>query len=324
MNHSSSNNTFLLSICIPTYNRAKLLEQCLNNISKSIIGYEEFIEVIISDNNSSDNTQAVINSFKNRIKNIFSYSNPTNLGFNGNLVKIINEYISGQYCWIIGDDDLLLPCSIKVLFNQLIDTKIDFINFNCDTINIDEIHVLNKKDELEPIAENYYYGRFEDNIFLLTNYENILFTFISASIIRNDILKNINLNKIDGDMWSNVETLFPLAFNYAKLLKGKNCLYIDFPFVTALVHAKDWNWGLPLLHLKYLPELYEHYLEEGFSKSQLYNSKRIIFSCAINSLFKRNNGLLNGVKLKFVFLRKYSTDLDLYFVLLIKIKKIFK
>ncbi len=321
MNHKSSKNTFLLSICVPTYNRADLLEHCLNSISKSISGYEDFIEVIISDNNSSDNTQAVINSFHNRIKNIFSYRNSTNLGFNGNLIKIVDEYVSGRYCWIIGDDDFLSCCAIKVLFKQLIDTNVDYINFNFNTINIGEINTFNKNGELEPISKNYYYGRFEDNISLLNNYGNILFTFISASIIRSDILKKIDLSKIDGDMWSNVETLFPLAFNYAKLLKGKNCIYIDFPIVTALVHVKDWNWGLPLLHLRYLPELYEHYLKEGFTKSQLYSSKLIIFNCAINSLFKSNKHLINGKKLKYDFLGKYLSDLDLYFVILRKIMK---
>ena len=47
-----SKNKFKLSICIPTYNRAKYLKNCLNSIllakSQSSIKFE----VCISDNNS--------------------------------------------------------------------------------------------------------------------------------------------------------------------------------------------------------------------------------------------------------------------------------
>ena len=52
----------LLSICIPTYNRSGYLEQCL----ESIVHQERFdeIEVIISDNCSTDDTEAVCKKYK--------------------------------------------------------------------------------------------------------------------------------------------------------------------------------------------------------------------------------------------------------------------
>ena len=55
----------LLSVCIPTYNRAKNLENCLNSIkiaSQKI--HPSFVEICISDNASTDETSRVVEKFK--------------------------------------------------------------------------------------------------------------------------------------------------------------------------------------------------------------------------------------------------------------------
>lgn len=68
----------LLSICIPTYNRASYLEQCL----KSIVGQECFdsrVEVVISDNCSSDDTQAIGMRYQEKYANIHYFRNAENV-----------------------------------------------------------------------------------------------------------------------------------------------------------------------------------------------------------------------------------------------------
>ena len=61
--------TPLLSICIPTYNRAEYLEKSLD----SLVNQENFsqIEVVISDNASTDATSDVCRKFTERYPNIF-------------------------------------------------------------------------------------------------------------------------------------------------------------------------------------------------------------------------------------------------------------
>lgn len=60
----------LLSICIPTYNRASYLEGAiLNIITDNAFGDE--VEIIISDNASTDNTEEIA---KNTHKNIIILS----------------------------------------------------------------------------------------------------------------------------------------------------------------------------------------------------------------------------------------------------------
>ncbi len=52
-----------LSILIPTYNRPKMLMECLNSIINNI-DFE--YEIIISDNSNNDNTKNAIKNFKEK------------------------------------------------------------------------------------------------------------------------------------------------------------------------------------------------------------------------------------------------------------------
>lgn len=69
--------TPLLSICIPTYNRAEYLEKSLD----SLVNQENFsqIEVVISDNASTDTTSEVCRKFTEQYPNIFYHRNEENI-----------------------------------------------------------------------------------------------------------------------------------------------------------------------------------------------------------------------------------------------------
>ncbi|MDR0953726.1 MAG: glycosyltransferase family 2 protein [Elusimicrobiota bacterium] len=97
-----------LSICIPTYNRAAFLAKLL-----SITFRKNFrdVEVVISDNNSTDDTAAIVKKFQKRYANIVYSKNPTNIGFDANLLKVVS-LASGDYCWVLGDDDVLYSHAI--------------------------------------------------------------------------------------------------------------------------------------------------------------------------------------------------------------------
>ncbi len=67
---------YILSICIPTYNRASVLEQTLNSVVKEL---DDDIEVVISDNQSTDNTEEVGRRFAAKYDNIKYYRNEVNV-----------------------------------------------------------------------------------------------------------------------------------------------------------------------------------------------------------------------------------------------------
>jgi len=114
------NNHITLSICLPTYNRANYLNKLLNIIKQQVFPN---VEIVISNNASIDNTQIVIEQF---IKNnahikIVQINQPTNIGFDKNVLSVIMA-ASGDYCWLVSDDDTILPDAINNILN-LINSK---------------------------------------------------------------------------------------------------------------------------------------------------------------------------------------------------------
>lgn len=70
-----NDNQILLSICIPTFNRARSLDLTLDSITKqSIFRDSNKIEIIVSDNCSTDETQFIVNNYQEKFPNKIIYS----------------------------------------------------------------------------------------------------------------------------------------------------------------------------------------------------------------------------------------------------------
>ncbi len=89
---------FLLSICIPTFDRGEIVNRTVQNILKYM---GDDIEVVVSDNCSTDNTAKLLNQIKDvRFK---YYKNDYNNG-GDNLISVLT-YASGDYRMLLSDED---------------------------------------------------------------------------------------------------------------------------------------------------------------------------------------------------------------------------
>lgn len=68
----------ILSICIPTYNRCDALKKSLNRYV-NCDGFDESVEIVISDNASTDDTELIAKSFCDNYNNIKYYRNNQNI-----------------------------------------------------------------------------------------------------------------------------------------------------------------------------------------------------------------------------------------------------
>lgn len=93
-----------ITIMIPTYNQSKYIGQAIQSAQK--IEYEN-LEIIVSDDNSTDNTQEVISKFLDD-KRIKYFKNEPNLGRVANYRKTLYEYATGDYVLNLDGDDWLL------------------------------------------------------------------------------------------------------------------------------------------------------------------------------------------------------------------------
>jgi abequosyltransferase len=108
----------ILSVCIPTNNRAIFLKKNLEALSKIV---ETDMEIVIGDDCSSDNTEDIVKEFsKNNPKLKIKYlESKERIFFDRNALKIV-EAASGRFCWMLGDDDLPKKESIKKIKSVII------------------------------------------------------------------------------------------------------------------------------------------------------------------------------------------------------------
>lgn len=96
-----------LTIGIPTYNRLDSLMQTVNSILPQIKGYEDFVDIFISDNHSTDNTLEYLQNLCKNNKNVTFDELPENRGPDGNFLNILKKSNS-EYIHILSDDDILI------------------------------------------------------------------------------------------------------------------------------------------------------------------------------------------------------------------------
>ncbi|MBY0499343.1 MAG: glycosyltransferase family 2 protein [Nitrosomonas sp.] len=110
--------TAILSICIPTYNRSKCLGECLSSIFASVVGHESEVEIIISDNASTDDTQNVIRAFHEMHPWIRCHRNEQNIGAERNFY-LLATLAQGENIWIFGDDDKMEASAIPIVLDNI-------------------------------------------------------------------------------------------------------------------------------------------------------------------------------------------------------------
>lgn len=105
----------LLSLCIPIYNRLEYLKRMLERFLEDKILFEETIDLLISDNCSTDDLESCVNEFKSKGLKITYNRNQKNLGPDGNFLYCFN-HAKGKYCWLLGSDDI----PVKGFLNSLV------------------------------------------------------------------------------------------------------------------------------------------------------------------------------------------------------------
>ena len=93
-------NNYLLSICIPTYNRCDYLQKTLDNIIENK-AFGPKIEVVISDNASNDNTQTIGEKYALKYENIFYYRNKKNILDKNYIISL--KRANGKYIRLCND-----------------------------------------------------------------------------------------------------------------------------------------------------------------------------------------------------------------------------
>jgi glycosyltransferase involved in cell wall biosynthesis len=95
--------TARLTIAIPTYNRAELLVRALES---ALAQTSEEIEILVSDNGSTDNTQAVLKTYHSARLRTIKWDNTVPRAQHGTLIFI---EVKTPFVLVLSDDDYIEP-----------------------------------------------------------------------------------------------------------------------------------------------------------------------------------------------------------------------
>lgn len=263
-----------LSICIPTYNRARHLADCLTSIAKDYEQSSIDIEVCISDNGSQDDTASVIASFASRLPLIHS-RNAENLGIPRNFLKVVS-LASGEFAWLLGDDDLLMPGALARVDALIAEhPQVDVFYANANHLHTDYIvqhprpfDTADLPPKMTPFSPRRVSG--ELDYFELVD-PNISFDFLGGmflSIFRRtkwvanaDALDPVAIT--DPRTFSHFDNTFPHLKIFARAFACSRAYFEAEPVSVCLTGAREWAPMYPLVHSVRLVEALENYRANG-------------------------------------------------------------
>lgn len=148
----------LISICIPTKNRADVLNKCLKSIFSNNYYNRDLIEVVVSDNCSTDNTEEIVSKFLVEGNNLIYNRNSENLGVGGNanFLKVLS-LANGLFLKINNDYSVFTDNGISYLIDfvkKYKDSKpsLYFVHKNVIT------PVYKKIDSIDALLEDQKWG----------------------------------------------------------------------------------------------------------------------------------------------------------------------
>lgn len=112
-----------VSILIPVYNRKNLIEE---TVQSALNQTYKNIEIIVVDNQSTDNTWKVLQKLASQDERIKIFQNETNIGPVRNWKRCIDE-TSGEYGKILWSDDLIAPEFLEKTVPYLENEDVGFV-----------------------------------------------------------------------------------------------------------------------------------------------------------------------------------------------------
>jgi len=111
-----------LSICIATYNRAEILSGTLEHLT----GANDIdMEIVVSDNCSTDDTAKVVKGFGKRIDKLTYFRQASNRGPMVNFGTAVSM-ATGDYVYTLSDDDRIIPEGLAAAI-QILDAQPDIV-----------------------------------------------------------------------------------------------------------------------------------------------------------------------------------------------------
>ena len=179
----------LLSITVPTFNRAEILDYFLSVNIPKLAAYN--IQIFISDNASTDNTNEIVLKWIRIYPYLKYYKNEVNVGMDRNFELALN-YSDSEYTWLFGDTYILPDDGISLIIS-----KIESHSERFDAI------IVNLKNRVNGTQPTVY-----SNSNCLLSDLGWHVTCISCNIFKKDLIDSANFQRYYSTDLAHVGVLF--------------------------------------------------------------------------------------------------------------------
>lgn len=244
----------ILSICIPTLNRSALLEVILENLTREASAYLDKIEIVVADNASIDETADVVR--RSGLPIIHGRQEST-VGFARNVLFATAGLASGEFVWVIGDDDLVLPGGVARVLESISrapDVDYHYLNFgwiDCQfrsrvVRDMDGQPPASSFNRLQCKETNWQrLQRLEDVVFLPADNPSAIFSGVFCFVARRQFFIDAVDTLHPSDSLDGSSTIIADCFPHAMLslprVAGKAIAYIGTPCLMQGISG--WEWG---------------------------------------------------------------------------------
>lgn len=284
----------LLSICIPTYNRAELLYSCLAVLAPQVKKLKGKVELVVSDNCSIDETAEVV-KIAQHWGPIRYHRNPENVGAAGNLLVCAYELARGEFAWIIGDDDIIRPGGLERVINVLEKyPEIDFVFVNTshltpeDRPEFHQFHLgtynLKFLPTLSPDLKDRYIEKWE--YLIDPTLDRSGGGYMMCGIVRLARWKQYTPPK-PGQPHTTLFDSYSFAMINAHTMVGRKAYYIGYPCIVTFWGHQVWYDREATLGIVFLQELLDLYLESGVDPQRVEDQRRFALNDYMKGLLQR-------------------------------------
>jgi glycosyltransferase involved in cell wall biosynthesis len=188
-----------LSICIATFNRARFIGQTLDSL---IAQLTDEVEIVVLDGASTDSTEQVMREYAARCAQLRYIRGDTNNGIDRDFDRVV-ELASGEYCWLMSDDDLLNSGIVATVL-RAIARQYSLIVVNAEVRSRDLSELLEER-RLRFDADRVYAPNEMDRLFADAG---AYLTFIGAVVIRREIWLERERAAYFGSLFIHVGVIF--------------------------------------------------------------------------------------------------------------------
>ena len=279
----------ILSICIPTYNRATHLRNSLSAIIQCGLANLPEVQVCVSDNCSTDATRQVVIDAEQTLKIKYNL-NESNLGFARNMLEVV-QMADGQFVWVLGDDDLLIPSACEKIIDLISKhSLVDFFVVNANNLTTEYVQSFPQPFELSNLPKKMetFSPRTESGEipFLKLINPNVCFDYLGGiylSVFRRSLwLANTGCLDAtalcDDRLLSHPDNSFPHVKIYANAFSQSLAYFSAEPASVCLTGAQEWAPMGPLILSIRLPEALEEYKNNGLKWYSYFHCRNAVLS----------------------------------------------